>query len=193
MRRYIPPEFVDFPAEAECVFRGVIHDVYQWQQLQFDGSYATFEMLRRPDTVITIPVVNDKLMLSKEEQPHSGTFLNFPGGRHDNPAEDELQAAKRETREETGYTFNTWKLLVAYQPRGHFSYLTYIFIAYDVAEVGEQELDAGEKITPVFKTLQEYKEMKDSPLLRSYHDNVFDSIDLLEELFKLPSIYDYGS
>ena len=35
------------PPEAKCVFRGKIFDVYQWPQRLYDGSTATFEMLRR--------------------------------------------------------------------------------------------------------------------------------------------------
>lgn len=191
MRIYTPPNFNDMPKEAECVFKGVIHSIYQWQQEMFDGSYETFELIKRPDTVITIPVVDGKLMLSQEEQPHLGKFLNFPGGRHDYEEENELEAAKRECMEETGYTFKNWKLLVSYQPRGHFSYLAYIFLAYDVDEITEQKLDAGEKIVPVFKTFDEYKAMKFSPELRSYHDDVFEDIHSMDELLALPSLHDY--
>lgn len=192
MRRYTPPDFVEVPEGAVCVFNGVIHDIYQWEQEQFDGTFRTFELLKRPDTVITIPVVDGKLLLSNEEQPHIGSFINFPGGRHDNPEEDELTAAQREMQEETGYTFTTWKLIEAYQPRGHFSYVTYIFLATDVASIGEQKLDTGEKITVVEKTLDEYKQMKFDPTLRSYHD-LFEDLNSVDELLAMPSLYDYGN
>lgn len=35
------------PDHAELVFKGVLHDVYQWQQEAFDGSFLTFEAIRR--------------------------------------------------------------------------------------------------------------------------------------------------
>ena len=38
--------------EADCVFRGEIYEVHQWLQKMPDGSVKTFEMLRRPDTVM---------------------------------------------------------------------------------------------------------------------------------------------
>lgn len=193
MRTYTPPDFTDIPPEATRVFKGVIHDVYQWEQKQFDGSYTTFELLKRPDTVITIPVVNEKLLLSSETQPHLGSFLNFPGGRHEYEHDDELAAAKRELQEETGYTFKNWKLLNAYQPLGHFSYITYIFLATDVLEAGPQQLDAGEKIEVVEKTLSEYKSLQYDPVLRNYHNEIFDEINSIEELVALPSLYDYGN
>lgn len=192
MRTYTPPDFTDIPSEAKRVFQGVIHDVYQWEQKQFDGSYTTFELLKRPDTVITIPVVGDKLLMSKETQPHLGSFLNFPGGRHEYEADDELMAAKRELKEETGYTFKNWKLLNAYQPLGHFSYVTYIFLAEDVLEAGKQQLDAGEKIEVVEMSFEEYKAMKYDPKLRNYHAEIFDDIYALDELLALPSLHDYG-
>jgi len=192
MRTYTPPDFTPIPPEATCVFEGVIHDVYQWQQEQFDGSYTTFELLKRPDTVITIPVVGDELLLSQETQPHLGSFLNFPGGRHEHPEDDELAAAKRELREETGYEFKTWKLLNAYQPLGHFSYITYIFLATDVLRVGEQSLDAGEQIEVVKMDFDSYTKMKHDPQLRSYHDEIFDDLHSIDELLALPSLYDYG-
>ena len=192
MRRYAPPDFVEVPKEATCVFSGVIHDVYQWEQKQFDGTYKTFELLKRPDTVITISVVNKKLLLTREEQPHIGTFINFPGGRHDNVQEDELMAAKRELCEETGYEFKNWKLISAYQPRGHFSYVTYIFLATDLLNIGEQQLDTGERVTVIEKTFEEYKQMKFGDELRSYHDDIFDNLHSLDELLSLPSLYDYG-
>ena len=42
------------PSEAERVFAGEIYDVYQWPQAMPDGSVQTFEMLKRPDTVMVI-------------------------------------------------------------------------------------------------------------------------------------------
>ena len=57
------------PDNAKLVFKGVIFDVYQWQQELFDGSQATFEALKRPGTVQVIPTVGDRVLLSYEEQP----------------------------------------------------------------------------------------------------------------------------
>lgn len=48
---------VKIPSHATKVFSGVIFDVYQWEQELFNGNIATFEALRRPSTVIIIPVV----------------------------------------------------------------------------------------------------------------------------------------
>ena len=49
------------PDEAEKVFNGVLFDVYQWQQEMYDGSYATFERLRRADTAAVICITDDDM------------------------------------------------------------------------------------------------------------------------------------
>lgn len=52
--RVLPKGARLIPREAELVFRGEIYKVYQWPQKMPDGSVKTFEMLRRPDTVMVI-------------------------------------------------------------------------------------------------------------------------------------------
>jgi hypothetical protein len=58
------------PEHAHKVFEGVIFDVYQWEQEMFDGSKATFEMVKRPYTVEVIPVMIDgTIAIAYEQQP----------------------------------------------------------------------------------------------------------------------------
>ena len=58
------------PKHAKRVFKGVIFDVYQWKQKMYDGSFKTFEKIKRPDTVIVFPVLdNGKILLTKQSQP----------------------------------------------------------------------------------------------------------------------------
>ncbi len=44
-KRTLPKNAILIPDHATCVFRGMLFDVYQWQQEMFDGSIETFEML----------------------------------------------------------------------------------------------------------------------------------------------------
>jgi hypothetical protein len=72
------------PSAAKMVFKGVIFDVYQWEQKVFDGSYRTFEKIKRQDTVMILPVTNDKkIILTEQEQPGKGSFIGAAGGRID--------------------------------------------------------------------------------------------------------------
>ncbi len=75
------------PGNARLVFKGVIFDVYQWEQELFDGTKTTFEKLKRPDTVVVFPVLpNGKILLTKQEQPGKEPFIGATGGRAEVPA-----------------------------------------------------------------------------------------------------------
>lgn len=49
------------PINARRVFKGIIFDVYQWEQKMFDGNFKTFEMLKRPNTVEIIAIRDNKI------------------------------------------------------------------------------------------------------------------------------------
>src|SRR3989338_5132089 len=84
------------PENAKKVFDGVLFDVYQWEQKLFDGTKTVFEKLKRPDTVVVFPVLDDgKIILTEQKQPGKELFIGATGGRIDD-GEDILEAAKRE-------------------------------------------------------------------------------------------------
>lgn len=145
MKKIIPQDAVLIPEEAQCVFRGVIYDVYQWQQKLFDGSESTFEMLRRPDTVSALCVVDDKIIVLTDKQPHRGVKTTFPGGRVDAP-EALSDAIRREVHEETGYTFTNWRLVACTQPLVKIEWFIYVYLAWGVEDRAAPHLDAGEQI-----------------------------------------------
>ncbi|HEY4513381.1 MAG TPA: hypothetical protein VJH06_02610 [Candidatus Paceibacterota bacterium] len=70
------------PDDAKRVFKGVIFDVYQWEQEMYDGTKAIFEKLKRPDTVVVFPVLPDgKIILTEQEQPGKKPFIGATGGQ----------------------------------------------------------------------------------------------------------------
>jgi ADP-ribose pyrophosphatase YjhB (NUDIX family) len=141
------PKFAHLlPKNAKRVFQGKIFDVYQWQQKMFDGSTATFEMLKRPDTVDALAFVDDKVILLRQQQPGSDEYWSLPGGRVD-PGEDIYESIKREVKEETGIEFKNWKLVFVQQMAHKIDGFIYTFIATDPGERSEQKLDPGERIT----------------------------------------------
>lgn len=96
------------PNHAKKVFSGVFHDVYQWEQEMFDGSFQTFEGLKRKDAVTILAITTDnKIIINNEEQPTVGRFISLPGGNSE--GNGFLNEAKRELEEETGYTSNEWR------------------------------------------------------------------------------------
>ena len=134
------------PDNAKKVFGGVLFDVYQWEQELFDGTKTLFEKLKRPDTVVVFPVLDDgKILLTEQEQPGKEPFVGATGGRVDN-GEDILEAAKRELLEESGYESSEFILWDAQHPTSKIDWVVYTFIAKGLKKVSDMNLDAGEKI-----------------------------------------------
>lgn len=205
MRKYIPEYAKLIPEEAERVFQGKIYEVYQWPQEMFDGSFETFEMLRRPDTVKIIPIVTaeearqlgfaadePQLIVTKQEQPRKDCFYDYPGGRMDAEDNDELAAAKRELREETGLRFQNWKLIKVKQPFNKIDWLVYTFVATGLLGQGEQDLDAGEKIEVVAMSFDRLKKLAESGEKARYMRlKELSERGRIEALEDLPELYKY--
>ncbi len=170
-----PQSSQPMPVDAQRVFMGKIFDVYQWEQVLFDGTKATFERLKRPDSTVVYPVLPDgRILLVKQQQPgRAEYFLGGPGGRVD-PGEDPLDAAKRELLEETGYVAEHWELLTAVQPVTKLDWVVYYFIARDAQKQEEQTLDAGERIELTTVTFDE--------LLLLAEDPAFNDVEISNKL-----------
>lgn len=188
MRNFVPKNARLIPDGAKRVFTGIIYDVYQWEQERFDGTSGTFEMLKRPDTCIIIPVKGEKIVAISDEQPGTPAHLTLPGGRNDVASEDELACAQRELLEETGLRFNTWKLVAAWQPARKIEYFVYVFVASDFAGEQAPRVDAGgEIIEPREMTFAEVKAAAANDP-REFPEEVFARVHTLEELLALPDL-----
>jgi ADP-ribose pyrophosphatase len=154
------------PKEAKLVFKGVIFEVWQWEQKMFDGTRQTFEMLRRPDTASVLAVVGDKILLQKEEQPHRPPFVTVPGGRCDE-GEEPLEAARRELLEETGYASDDMELLAEHHPPGKIDWVLYSYVARNCRKVAEPHPDSGERIETMLVSFEELLEYSDDPNFRA--------------------------
>jgi ADP-ribose pyrophosphatase len=155
MHIHRPESKQPIPENAKRVFKGVIFDVYQWEQEMFDGTKMTFEKLKRPDTVVVFPVLDDgKIIMTKQEQPGKKPFIGATGGRVDE-GEDILEAAKRELLEESGYEAEEFILWDAQHPTSKIDWVVYTFIAKGLKKVADMNLDAGEKIELLLLTFDE--------------------------------------
>lgn len=136
------------PDNAEKVFQGVIFDVYQWQQKMFDGSYRTFEFLKRKHAAVAFCVFEDKtILINEEEQPGKPSFISLPGGGADAYDEEPLDVIKRELKEETGYVASSWKEVHMETNFPKVDWTIHYFVAKDLKKVGTPQNDASEKIT----------------------------------------------
>jgi ADP-ribose pyrophosphatase len=187
MRRVMPRNTHLIPPQAERVFKGIIYDVYHWQQKRFDGSMATFEMLKRPDTVKVIAVKGEKIVAILDKQPSYEPEFTLPGGRNDVEAEDELACAKREVREEIGMTFKTWKLLTARQFHPKIEQMIYVFLATDLEhEHAPQQDPGGEEIEIREISFAEAKAIQDTRESKYWPVDIFARVNSLQELLDLP-------
>lgn len=134
------------PPEAKRVFKGVIFDVYQWQQEMYDGSKSTYQRIRMADSVQVIPVTHDgKILISHEEQPSKPLSYTFFGG-HQEEDEDPLEAARRELLEETGCVSNDIVKFSEYEPIHIADSIMTLYIARDCHKIAQPTLDPGERI-----------------------------------------------
>lgn len=167
------------PDNAKLAFKGNLFDVYQWEQEMFDGTYQTFEMLRRPDSTLVIGVEGDQLILLDEEQPGGIVQYNhLPGGRleTDEPA---LEGAKREMEEETGLQFADWALLEVVQPAIKIEWFIYVYVA--VNKIGQVETahEPGEKIIVKQVLFESFKKTQDARLIAALGD-----VNSIDDLLK---------
>lgn len=146
--RPLPPGARLVPPEAKRVFQGEIFDVYHWDQPLFDGSCQTYEMLKRPDTVMVIAIDDTgRVVVNNETQP--GGIVrkaHLPVGRVDAEDQSVLAAAQRELVEETGWEFAEWELIDIVQLEKKMEWFVYLFVAKRALRQTAQRLDSGEKI-----------------------------------------------
>lgn len=133
------------PDHAKKVFEGVIFDVYQWEQEMYDGSTATFEKLRRPNTLLAIAIVENKIMIVHDSQPDREMQVRFPGGRQEKGETGE-EGIVREILEETGYKASCAELFNSEQPTNKIDWGIHTYILRDCKKVQDPTLEAGEKI-----------------------------------------------
>jgi ADP-ribose pyrophosphatase YjhB (NUDIX family) len=189
MRTVIPDNANFVPEGATRVFTGIIYDVYQWPQERFDGSIATFEMLKRPDTVEVLAIKDGKIVAIIDEQPTRKPELTLPGGRHNVPTETELDCAKRELHEETGMRFKNWRLVAATQPLHKIEQVVYIFLATGFEGQDKPHVDeGGERIEVRMMDFAEAKQIAEEGSKRYWPNQLLRSVASLDELLDLPQI-----
>lgn len=186
MKKIIPENSILIPDEAELVFKGKHFNTYHWQQKLYDGSYTTFEMLKRRDTARVIAVKDDKLVLIDEQQVRHFPNRHFPTGKID-AGEDWLHGAQRELREETGLEFAHWRLIHVAQPFDQIEWFVATYLATDCTAKHMPELEAGEKSTVLYASFNDVKQQVTAgrdDLKHSYE--LFRQLNTLHDLLRLP-------
>jgi len=142
--------------ESSQAWRGNFLDVRRDRVRLPDGGEAGREYIVHPGAVMIVPLLdNGRLLLERQfRHPMGRVMLEFPAGKLD-PDESALACAKRELREETGYSACEWAHAgvlhnaIAYSTEG-----IEIFFARGL-KAGEQQLDEGEFLEVVSHTATE--------------------------------------
>lgn len=150
------------PANAKLVFKGVIFEVWQWEQEMFDGTKQTFERIWRVPTVEVIATIDDKLLIEEQDQPDRKDNINLVSGRADQ-GENVLAEAKRELLEETGYESDDWSLFLKHGKDGKVMHAVYYFIARNCQKTRNPNLDAGEKIKTKLISFEDFLNLSEEP------------------------------
>jgi ADP-ribose pyrophosphatase len=182
--KLLPENAHMIPEAAELVFKGTIFNVYHWQQEMFDGSFQTFEMLRRPDTTMVIVIDGDQIIVLDEQQPGTPMQYNRLAGGRVEPGELPCDAAKREIEEEIGMQFNDWALLEVTQPALKIEWFAYVYVAVNKIKQGETAHEIGEKIAIKRVSFDKFK--------RAYevHSDALRDIHSIDELLKKVKLSD---
>mgnify|MGYP002776036370 FL=1 len=140
-----PAHLREVRVDSATVFQGhFLHAMRDTVRLP-DGSSAVREYIKHPGAVMVIPLLDDgRVVLERQYRyPLQRALLEFPAGKID-PGEDTFVCARRELREETGYSAREWaKAGVLHPVLAYADEFIEIWFARGLS-LGERELDPGE-------------------------------------------------
>ena len=127
-----------------------------------DGSIVDpYYVIERPEVAIIVALTeeNDVVLLNQYRHPIKQTGIEVPAG-HIEKDETPEAGARRELKEETGYTVETMtKLQTNFASVGLLNQKIHIFLATGAKKTHELELDDNEELEVVLKSWQETLEM----------------------------------
>ena len=138
-------DFTEHELSSERVYEGRLLKINKDRIKLPDGGESTREYVVHPGAVAILPILdNGKLIMERQYRyPLRRDFYEIPAGKID-PGEDILGTAKRELREETGYTAREWTHLTTIHPLIAYSTERIeVFLAGGLI-AGERALDPGE-------------------------------------------------
>lgn len=131
---------------SEEIYDGVILHVYKDSVTLPNGRPAGRELIRHVGAVGIVPLTDDgKVYIERQYRyPLDMVITEIPAGKLDSKAEDRLEAAKRELREETGITADEWTDMGVYYPAAAYTDEKITLYLARGLHFGDQNLDDDE-------------------------------------------------
>ena len=139
-------ELIERQLDSRLIFDGRILHVYDDTVSLPNGHTASREVIRHVGAVCVIPVLEDGRAVVERQYryPVGRVLTEIPAGKLDSPDEDPESAARRELKEETGYTCDKLVPLGIFYPAAAYSSeKIHMYLALGLHR-GEQELDEDE-------------------------------------------------
>ena len=147
----------EIQVETEDIFDGVILNVKRDQVRLPNGHQSVREVIRHVGAVCVVPVTEDGRVVVERQYryPIDQVITEIPAGKLDSKEEDRLHAAKRELREETGITADSWIDMGLYYPAPAYSDEKITMYLAQRLHMGEQHLDPDEFLNVEFVPSEE--------------------------------------
>ena len=139
-------KLVERQQTSEEIFDGKVLHVFKDNVELPNGGSAVREVVRHIGAVCIVPVKDDgNIILERQFRYVTGQVLTeIPAGKLDFTDEVPLDAAKRELKEETGYTAENWTELGIFYPTPAYSDEKITMFLATGLTGGEQKLDKDE-------------------------------------------------
>lgn len=144
----------------EGKFLRFVEDTIQIENHHSDKNY-TRQYVIHPGGVCVVPVLDDgRVVLVRQfRKPLEKTILEIPAGKIDPHEKDLLGTAKRELKEETGYSAGEWKYLGKIYPcPGYSTEVLHVYLAREL-KAGEKNCDDGEVVENEIYSVEEIFQM----------------------------------
>ena len=139
-------DFTEVKVSSKEIYDGFILHVREDQIKLPNGEDASREYIKHIGAVCIVPVTDEGNIIMERQYryPISRVITEIPAGKLDAYDEDRLEAAKRELREETGYTADEWIDMGLYFPAPAYSDEKITMYMAKGLHKGAQDLDDDE-------------------------------------------------